>query len=279
MHQVPPDYATILFFCGLVFLGWRALRDEASCFADLPLCLLLSVGAGLMAKSMIAGLLAGGLALCTRLFARTPASLALFLLIGAVFAAALPLVASPKQWGLIGTMGGSGGDEAALPGVTVVSVQRAGVFDATTIRGTEATAVRKWLESNGYQLPTSAEPAIRYYLEHGWVFVASKVRCEIAGSKQAALHPLLFTFAARSPVYPTRLTAVNKGACAIDLYVFGERRATARHFDTVRCDRVATNPPSKANRWQSRLEITDPEVLAPDRQLDRGHEAVGAVEP
>jgi hypothetical protein len=163
---------------------------------------------------------------------------------------------------LFNTLGSSGGEEAALPGVTVVSVQRAGVFDATTIRGTDPGVVRKWLESNGYQLPASAEPAIRYYLEHGWVFVASKVRCEIAGSKQAALHPLLFTFAARSPVYPTRLTAVNNGACAIDLYVFGERRATARHFDTVRCDRVATSPPSKSNRWQSRLEITDPEVLA-----------------
>jgi hypothetical protein len=264
MHRVHPYYAGILFFWGLVFLGWRALRDEASWVADLPLCLLLSVGAGLMAKSMIAGFAGGGLALCTRLFSRTPAALALLLLIGLTFDAVLTFVPSPERWGLVNTLGASesGSEEAVLPSVTVVSVQRAGVFDATTIRGSEPSAVRQWLESNGYQLPASAEPAIRYYLEHGWVFVASKVRSTMPGSKQAALHPLLFTFAARSPVYPTRLTAVDNGACAIDLYVFGKRRARARHFDAARCDRLARNVTSDLRRGWSGLRVTDPEILA-----------------
>ena len=89
-------------------------------------------------------------------------------------------------------------EEAAIAGVTVVSVQRAGVFDATTIRGANPRAVLEWLEKNGYQTPASAEPAIRHYVEHGWVFVASKVRCAIADSRHTALHPLVFTFAARS---------------------------------------------------------------------------------
>jgi hypothetical protein len=94
------------------------------------------------------------------------------------------------------------------------------------------------------------------------VFVASKVRCATAGSKHVALHPLLFSFAARTPVYPTRLTAVDNGACAIDLYVFGKRRATARHFDAVRCDRLASNLPSNLKRGQSGLRISEPEILA-----------------
>lgn len=264
MHQVHPYYAGILFFCGLAFLGWRALRDEVSWVADLPLCLLLSVGAGFMGKSMAVGLVAGGLVLCTRLFSRTQAVLALLLLIGAAFDAALTFVPSPERWGLVNTLGAStpGAEEAVLRGMRVVSVQRAGVFDATTIRGSNPSAVRQWLESNGYQLPASAEPAIRYYVEHGWVFVASKVRCATAGSKHAALHPLLFTFAAHTPVYPTRLTAVDNGACAIDLYVFGKQRATARHFDAVRCDRLACNLPSDLRRGQSGLGLSEPEILA-----------------
>ena len=264
MHQVHPYYAGILFFCGLAFLGWRAMRDEVSWVADLPLCLLLGVGAGFMGKSMYPGFVGGALALCTRLFGRTPAIVALFLLIGTTFDAVLTFVPPPDRWGLINTMGGSdpGAEEARFPGVTVVSVQRAGVFDSTTIRGSKPSAVRQWLEANGYQLPPAAEPAIRYYVEQGWVFVASKVRCEFAGPKQAALHPLLFTFAARSAVYPTRLTAVNDGACAIDLYVFGDRRATASHFDTVRCDRLASNVPFDLRRGPSGLVIAEPEILA-----------------
>jgi hypothetical protein len=265
MHQVHPYYAGILFFCGLAFLGWRAMRDEVSWVADLPLCLLLGVGAGFMGRSMYPGFVGGALALCTRLFGRTSAIVALFLLIGMAFDAVLTFIPPPDRWGLVATMGGSHSDseDAVLSGVTVVSVQRAGVFDSTTIRGSSPIAVRQWLQSNGYQLPASAEPAIRYYVEHGWVFVASKVRCESAGAKQAALHPLLFTFAARSAVYPTRLTAVNDGACAIDLYVFGKARATASHFDSVRCDRLANNLVPDLRRGRpSGLVVSDPEMLA-----------------
>jgi len=152
-------------------------------------------------------------------------------------------------------------EAVAVPGITIISVQRAGVFDSTTIRGTNPSAVLTWLERNGYQTPTSAEPAIRYYVEHGWVFVASKVQCAIADSKQTALHPLLFSFSTPCPVYPTRLTAVDNGTCAIDLYVFGNTRAKARNFHTVRCDRVATRsaPGSKGSRVG--LGIPSPEVL------------------
>lgn len=92
IHQVHPYYAGILFFCGLVLLGWRGLRNETSWIAYLPLCLLLAVGTGFMGKSVVAGLVGGALALCTRLFGRTPAILALFLLIGITVYLLLPKV-------------------------------------------------------------------------------------------------------------------------------------------------------------------------------------------
>jgi hypothetical protein len=264
VHQVRPYYAGVLFLCGLAFLGTRSLRDEVSWVVDIPLCLLLSAGAGFMGRHVIFGLLAVGLTLCIRLFSRTPASFGRLLLIGTAFDAFLMFPPFSKGLGLIETMGStaSGAEVSGTAGVTVVSMQRAGVFDATTIRGNHPSAVLEWLEKNGYQTPKSAEPAIRHYLEQGWVFVASKVRCALADSKHTALHPLVFTFAARTPVYPTRLTAINNGACAIDLYVFGKQRATARHFGTVRCDCVASNlrPAPKGSR--SALGIADSEVVA-----------------
>ena len=264
VHRVHPDYVGVLFFCGLVFLGWHSLRDEASWVADLPLCLVLGAGMGLMERSMVAGLVAAGLALATRLFSRTPSSLALLLLIGTAFDAGLMFIPSPVHLGLIQTMGGSASatETDGIAGVSVLSIQHAGVFDATTIRGTNPRALQQWLEKNGYQPPASAEPAIRYYVEHGWVFVASKVRCATADLRQCAPHPLVFTFGTRSPVYPTRLTAINDGACAIDLYVFGKRRAKARYFHAVRCDRVRINPAPNPKRSWSGLVVSDSEVLA-----------------
>jgi len=264
VHRVHSYYAGVLFLCGLVFLGWRSLRDEVSWVTDMPLCLLLSVGAGFMGEHIAVGLLAGGLTVAIRLFSRTPATLALLLLIGTALDATLTFAPFPVGRALIVTMG-SGTELAAveaIPGVTIVSVQRAGVFDSTTIRGTDPGAVLAWLETNGYQTPTSAEPAIRYYVEHGWVFVASRVQCALADAKQTALHPLLFTFSARNPVYPTRLTAVDNGACAMDLYVFGNTRATARYFHTVRCDRVANKSASGSQSSRLGLGMPGSEVLA-----------------
>ena len=263
-HRVRPYFAGVLLLCGWTFLGWRSLRDEVSWVVDLPLCLLLSAGAGVMGRGVFFALLAGGLTLCLRLFSRTPASLALLLLIGTGFDALLIFPPFSMGLGLIQTLGGSdpGTKAEAVAGVSVLFVQRAGVFDATTIRGEHPRAVLEWLVKNGYETPKSAEPAIRHYVEEGWVFVASKVRCGDADSKHTALHPLVFTFAARAPVYPTRLTAINNGACAIDLYVFGQHRATARHFGALRCDYVASSlrPAPKSSR--SALGISDPEVLA-----------------
>ncbi|HEY5909337.1 MAG TPA: DUF2330 domain-containing protein, partial [Verrucomicrobiae bacterium] len=200
------------------------------------------------------------------LFARSAAAFALILLVGAVFAAGLAFIPFSRGLGsgLVQTLGSdnSGDQTEIVAGVTVLSTQRAGVFDATTIRGANPGAVKEWLERNGYKTPNSAKRAIGEYVREGWVFVASKVRRDLSDTPLAALHPLAFTFTAATPVYPTRLTAVDNGYCAMDLYVFGSRRAAARHFDTVRCERVAADPGLEKKPATPGLRISDPEVLA-----------------
>jgi hypothetical protein len=47
----------------------------------------------------------------------------------------------------------------------------------------------------------------------------------------------------------------------IDLYVFGNQRAKARHFHAARCDRVINSPQPHPKRSQSGLRISDPEFL------------------
>jgi hypothetical protein len=263
VHRVHPYYAGVVFVCGLAFLGWRALRDEVSGLNDLALCVLLAGGAGLVGRHFAFGLVALAVAVCTRSFARSPATFALLLVIGCAFSACLTFIPGWQGFHLVETLGAeqAGDQPAMISGVEVVSVQRAGVFDATTIRGTNEAGIVSWLTRNGYGTTEAAGPAIRRYVEKGWVFVASKVRRGPGGPQLAALHPLAFVFPAETPVYPTALTAINGRDCAIDLYVFGSRRASAPHFHAARCDHIVRQPPAEQQAGTSALRISDPEIL------------------
>ncbi|MFZ9856591.1 MAG: DUF2330 domain-containing protein [Limisphaerales bacterium] len=117
--------------------------------------------------------------------------------------------------------------------VEILDHQRAGVFESTTLTGRDPAAVRQWLTQNGYEIPPEVEPVIRDYLSEGWVFVASRVHRSLETNGPSALHPLQFTFPTQNPVYPLRLTGVGNGDLEVDLFVFGEERAKADHFDVI----------------------------------------------
>jgi len=263
LHYVHHYYIGVLFICGLAFLAWRSFKDDVVWVKDLPLCLLMAAGVGLLGKSVLFGVLTLAFTIGTRLVIRTNVSLTAVVLVGMLLAVWMTAFNNVQELGLIQYMGS---DSAATGeprvAVTVLSVQHAGVFDTTTIRGTNPRAILAWLESNGFAAPKSIEPVVRDYVERGWVFAASKVRREEMTGSVAALHPLAFTFATATPVYPLKLTGVENGDCTVDLYVFGHQRATAAHFHTDRCDHVANNQPDEsAKRWKSWLQIQDAEVI------------------
>jgi hypothetical protein len=262
IHPVHPYFAWVLFVCGVGYLGWRSCKDEAGVTADLPLCLLLTVGAGIATRSIFFAVLALCLAMCSRLFARTPAAFAMFTLVAMVFGAVLVFPPGATMWGSMQTMGEDSelSTAQADDGVRVVSVQQAGVFEATTIQGSTPRSIIEWLEKNGYEPARNAEAAVRDYVSRGWVFVAGKVRRDPGGSAYSAIHPLAFTFQTQSPVYPTRLTAIDNGPCRMDLYVFGNQRAAAGHFNAERCDRVAINWQPQDRPSGTWLRFMDQEV-------------------
>jgi len=263
LHYVHHYYLGILFVSGLAFLAWRSFKDEVPWLVDLPLCLLLAIGVGLLGKSVVIGTLTLIFTIGTRLCIRSTTSFTVVVLVGMLLGLWMTVALKWGQFGLVQTLG-SDGEPTTEPiaGVTVLSMQRAGVFDATTIRGTNPRAVLDWLTDNGFAAPKSIEPVVRDYVERGWVFVASKARRAAAAGDLTSLHPLAFKFATPTPVYPLKLTGVNNGDCGIDLYVFGPKRAAASRFKAVRCDRVANSQPDgPAKRWQPWLRIGDPAVL------------------
>lgn len=255
---VQPYYLAALLLCGVGLLGWRALQDEVSWIRDLPLCLALAVGAWVWSGHLVPGLLLLGAAVYLRLFTRSPASLALGMVACLGVIAFAGILASSGLRNLVNTLGAD--ESASASGVKVLAAQRVGLFDTTTIEGRDPQALLRWLEAHGCGLPDTARPVIRDYLDRGWVFVASRVHRSESEFGRDALHPLAFTFATATPLYPTRLTALNGRDCAMDLYVFGARRAAAPHFRAVRCARIEAQSSTGYQEDASSLLIDDPEA-------------------
>lgn len=154
---------------------------------------------------------------------------------------------------------GKGGRGAS---VEILDRQCAGVFESTTVTGRDPAALRAWFQSHGYTLPADVEPVIADYLRDGWVFVASRVFREVSTNGPGSLHPLSFTFQAKEPVYPLRLTGVGNGRLEVDLFVFGPERAAAPGF-RVRDARPAGGYSPDSLRW------------LPEEHLRISHEALG----
>ena len=124
---------------------------------------------------------------------------------------------------------------ATDPSLSILDRQLVGVFETTTIASREPEALQSWLRANGFTVTTNSDPVIADYVKDGWVFVAAKIRRDLATEQTSTPHPLSFTFKTERPVYPMRLTGVDSGPLQVELYVFGEQRAHARHFNVERC--------------------------------------------
>jgi hypothetical protein len=123
-------------------------------------------------------------------------------------------------------------------GVELHGRQTVGIFETTILSGGDPLAVREWLRRNGYEMPPEAGPVIADYVRDGWVFVASRIRSDATTDEVRSIHPLRFTFPAKQPVYPMRLTGVGNDHLDVDLYVFGDDRAHVAGFETRRCQRI-----------------------------------------
>lgn len=150
-----------------------------------------------------------------------------------------------------------GGSPETLAGITILDRQWAGVYETTTLTGRDGRSLREWFQREGYSFSPSVVPVFEEYLRDGWVFVASKVRRDVAVGTNS-LPPLSFTFATPQPVYPLRLTGVDNGNLDVELFVFGPERARADGFSVRTCRPVShppTDPAEIANWYPTYLSL------------------------
>lgn len=100
---------------------------------------------------------------------------------------------------------GAGTTANETPGVTVLAQQVVGPYDTTTLTGTTADAIVKWLQDNGYRITDKMIPILQPYVADGMDFVALKLTPDAVVTD---ITPLSMTYPGSQPMIPIKLTAV-----------------------------------------------------------------------
>jgi hypothetical protein len=143
---------------------------------------------------------------------------------GVTFTIAIVMLLRPIVLPALGTARSALGG----PGVHVIDRAHIGGLDVATLRAADGDDLLQWLASNGFAHDRAIEPIVADYIVDGWVFVAAKLAVPAgSGGDTATPMPLVFRFETKNPVYPMRLTGVQNGPLEVELFVFGEERASA----------------------------------------------------
>jgi hypothetical protein len=131
--------------------------------------------------------------------------------------------------------GHGGGGSQAVP-LRMLPVAQAGPYaiqPIQTVGEAGVEALREWMRTNDFApIP---EPALRYYAERSWTFLATKVRPPGAGGtlgREADLPPLRVTFRSERIVYPLKLEA--QGVFPVRAFVITRQPLTNAELDGVR---------------------------------------------
>jgi hypothetical protein len=155
---------------------------------------------------------------------------------------------------MLPTLGTAGIRASESSGVSVLAHETVGVYDTTTLAATDSSALAQWFENNGYALPQAASRVVSNYVKRGWVFVATKVRRDMANRTATSPHPLCFTFPSPKPVYPMQLTGIGNSNLAVELFVFGPEQAATKHMIAKRCTTVSLSDPETIS-WKAQEKI------------------------
>ncbi len=140
-----------------------------------------------------------------------------------------PLVKEETEWVFGLSMGSRATPPEAAAGgappVTVLSRQNLGPFDVANLTATDSTALKGWLDTNGFTLDPRITEVIKPYVESGWTFVAIRLQPEEAAQPLGGmLTPLQLSFDSNELVYPMRSSALADKPESLNLYVLADHR-------------------------------------------------------
>lgn len=113
------------------------------------------------------------------------------------------------------------------PGIFLHERKQVGIYDTVIMSGYNEENFLWWFQKEGFAVPDNAKPIIREYMNKNWIFVVMKINTE---EYEGEIHPVEFKFDSPEPIYPLKISSVNKGASEIHLYAFTEHRVQEEAF-------------------------------------------------
>lgn len=101
----------------------------------------------------------------------------------------------------------------ASPRVNVVEVKDLAGYRATVLKATDASALARWLKTNGYDSPSWLAGWVKPYVRRSWYLTAFKVRAK----GTAATGPVRLSFKTDRPFNPYSVPAANSGRASLQL--------------------------------------------------------------
>ena len=116
--------------------------------------------------------------------------------------------------------------------VKVLERKQVGVYDVSVLKAKDARELVGWLRRNGYNVNPEIESVLIDYIHRGWTFTAMRVNLngqadDIAKSKEGVLQPIELDFDSPEPIYPLKISSLNRGGTKIALYVVADHQMTA----------------------------------------------------
>ena len=111
-----------------------------------------------------------------------------------------------------GSSGGAAVGSVRDNGPSVVASGHVGFLDWVQLKANTESSFTDWLTANGYPYAATASSVFSYYVQKGWYFLAFRISQGVApdgGTLCTALGPVAFSFAASTPVVPSRMASAG----------------------------------------------------------------------
>jgi len=131
-----------------------------------------------------------------------------------------------------------GGGADTRPDVKVIEQKQIGAYDVAVLKAGNAEDLIKWLRTNKYRVSTKLTRVVEDYIRREWIFTAARVNVDLdsedaAKLREGRLQSIQLDFASPQPIYPLKISSLNKGLTKLLIYVVDEVRVDAPRLQTT----------------------------------------------
>ncbi len=102
-----------------------------------------------------------------------------------------------------------------------------GVYETAILSSNSSESLQNWLNTHEFNISKEAKTILDDYINRKWLFAAFKIRTavdtlELQKLKTGELQPISLKFKTDRPVYPMKISSINRGMTDLQIYTLSE---------------------------------------------------------